>query len=147
MPDFGFYPCGVFCPGGVRQRNRRRTSVVGESRAAYFSGEWLSAFVVAGAAEPILSKRLQGRKANVVNVAASTAAGSGEFRAAGPPGESEPLRIMRHYATLAGPPTLSVVEGVAVRPCKRCPPRRSHREYRCVGRQPFGAHRVTAPPG
>jgi len=49
---------------------------------------------LAGAAEPVLSKRLQARKANVVNEASSTAAGSALFQRAGPPGESEPLRIM-----------------------------------------------------
>ena len=75
--------------------------------------------------------------------------GSGELRAAGPLIESEPLRIMTRYATLAAPPTLSVVEGVAVRP-ENAVPRPSAdglpRKYRSVGRQLFGALRVTAAP-
>jgi len=45
-------------------------------RRTDLSREWLTAFVIAGAAEPILSKRLQGRKANVVNEASSIAAES-----------------------------------------------------------------------
>ncbi len=85
----------VLRSGGVgAERAADGPLAVGESRAADFSGEWLSAFVIAGAAEPFLSKLLQGRKANVVNAASSQADGSGEHRAAGPPGESEPLRIM-----------------------------------------------------
>jgi len=74
-------------PGGVgAERAAAGPLAVGESRAADFSWEWLSAFVVAGAAEPILSKRLQGCKANVVNVASSTAAESVPLWASGAAG-------------------------------------------------------------
>ena len=77
----------VLRSGGVgAERAADGPLAVGESRAADFSGKWLSAFVVAGAAEPILSKRLQGRKANVVNVASSIAAESAPLWASGAAG-------------------------------------------------------------
>ena len=70
---------------------------------------------LAGAAEPILSKLLQGRKANVGAVAsrpqeesATLSLSNGEQRAWGR--KANHAHNADHYATLAEPPTLSVVE-------------------------------------
>ena len=88
----------VLRTGGVRQRSRRRTSELCADWVRWGfvpnlrtpGGElkflWMAVCPesLAGAAEPILSKRLQGRKANVVNEAASTAGRERKSSSSGP---------------------------------------------------------------